>query len=250
MFTDPSGTPIRELTAAARAGLSGCWGKSIGLMLIYLFLLAGLNRVPVAGGWLQLIFAAPLTVGLHIYFLAVVRGRPHSTGQLFEGFARFGTSWCAYMLVLLIILMWMIPFGILMALVFFFVHPDPGIFPVYTIWAVQVLILLSLCGFLILLQMRYYLVLYRIADDPPVHARQAIRRSVELMKGNYWRLGLLWLRFIGWQLLCVLTLGIGLIWLIPYMSAATAAFYDDLTANEALRVQGSETAMLEFDAVC
>ena len=85
--------------------------------------------------------------------------------------------------------------------------------------------------FMILLQMRYGLALYVVADDPAVRARDAVRRGVELMKGNYWRLGLLWLRFIGWQILCVLTLGIGLIWLAPYFMAATTAFYDDLSTN-------------------
>ncbi|HNX53251.1 MAG TPA: DUF975 family protein, partial [Pontiellaceae bacterium] len=61
--------------------------------------------------------------------------------------------------------------------------------------------------------------------------RQAIRRGIELMSGNYWRLGLLWLRFIGWQLLAVLTLGVGFIWLAPYYMASMTAFYDDLARN-------------------
>ncbi len=51
------------------------------------------------------------------------------------------------------------------------------------------------------------------------------------MRGNYWHLGLFWLRFTGWILLSVLTLGIGFIWLGPYYMAAMAAFYDDLTRN-------------------
>jgi uncharacterized membrane protein len=223
--------PIRELTAAARTGLSGNWGKSIGVLLVYMLLVTGVSQIPLAGGFLQLIFAAPLVVGLHAYFLATVRGQGNPFGLLFEGFNRFGTSWCAYMLVLLIIMAWILPFAVLMALTFAFVHPDPAMFPPYTIWALQAVLMLSMSFFLILLQMRYYLVLYIVADDSSVRAREAVRRSVELMSGNYWRLALLWLRFIGWQLLCVLTLGIGFIWLAPYMSAAITAFYDDLSAN-------------------
>lgn len=226
-----SSTPIRDLTAAARAGLSGNWGASIGVMLIYILLMMGITGVPFAGGVLQLIFAAPLVVGLHVFFLAIARNQSGSVGQLFEGFSRFGTSWCAYALVCLIILAWMIPFFLLLVPLFVFLHPDPAVSPVYTMEAVAAIVVLVMCGFLILLQMRYYLVLYIVADDPAVRARDAVRRSVELMKGNYWRLGLLWLRFIGWQLLAVLTLGIGFIWLVPYMSAATAAFYDDLSIN-------------------
>ena len=88
------------------------------------------------------------------------------------------------------------------------------------------------CAVVILLQMRYGLALYVVADDPSVSARQAVRRGVELMRGNYWRLGLLWLRFTGWILLGILTLGIGFIWLAPYYMAALTAFYDDLARRQ------------------
>jgi uncharacterized membrane protein len=223
-----SSTPLADITAAARAGLSGSWGKSIGILILYGLLLAGVNYVPVAGGFLQLIFAAPLVVGLHAFFLATVRNQNNPLGLLFEGFNRFGTSWCAYMLVVLIIAGWMLPMMLLLVPLFVFVHPDPAVFPGYTLAALGAILVLTVCGIMILLQMRYYLVLYIVADDPSVRARDAVSRSVELMSGNYWRLCLLWLRFIGWQLLCVLTFGIGFIWLAPYMTAATAAFYDDL----------------------
>ncbi len=225
-------TPIRDLTAAARAGMSGNWGKSIGVMLVYLVLSVGMSKVPFTFGLLQLVFAAPLVVGLHVYFLATVRRQDNPLSQLFEGFNRFGTSWCAYMLVCLIIFAWMLPFGILITLLTIVLHLGPATIFTGTAWALPAILILIMFGFLILLQMRYYLVLYIVADDPSVRARQAIRRSVELMKDNYWPLGLLWTRFIGWQLLAILTLGIGFIWLIPYMSAATAAFYDDLSRNK------------------
>jgi uncharacterized membrane protein len=224
-------TPIRELTAAARSGLAGNWGKSIGITFVYMVLVVGVSMIPFAGRILQLIFAAPLVVGFHCYFLATIRSQPNSFGFLFEGFNRFSTSWCAYMLVFLIVMAWIIPFGVLLAIFMPFVHPDPSLFPEYTIWALVAILILTMCGFLILIQMRYYLVLYIVADDPDVRAREAIHRSIQLMKGNYWRLGLLWFRFVGWQMLAALTFGIGLIWLIPYISAATAAFYDDLSTN-------------------
>ena len=45
-----------------------------------------------------------------------------------------------------------------------------------------------------------------------------------------WKLFCLHWRFFGWALLCVLTLGIGFLWLGPYIAMSTAKFYDDLTA--------------------
>ena len=35
-------------------------------------------------------------------------------------------------------------------------------------------------------------------------------------------------RFIGWLLLAICTLGIGLLWLQPYMAVSNAHFYDDI----------------------
>ena len=216
-------TPIRDLTAAAREGLSGNWGKSIGVTVVYIILSVGISLLPFAGKLLQLIFSAPLVVGLTGYFLATIRRQDNPFSLLFAGFDRFGTSLCTYLLVMLITMAWMIPFGILAALLFFIYHAAPPL-----LWALLILIMIAI---MIPIQMRYGLALYVVADDPSVSARQAVRRGVELMKGNYWRMGIFWLRFIGWQLLAVLTLGIGFIWLAPYYMAAMTAFYDDLTRN-------------------
>ena len=60
---------------------------------------------------------------------------------------------------------------------------------------------------------------------------EAIGRSKELMMGNKWRLFCLQLSFIGWNLLCVLTLGIGYLWLTPYQNAAETAFYLEVTGR-------------------
>ena len=49
-----------------------------------------------------------------------------------------------------------------------------------------------------------------------------------MMSGNKWRLFKLNFSFIGWSLLCVLTFGIGTLFLIPYINAATAEFYVEL----------------------
>ena len=39
------------------------------------------------------------------------------------------------------------------------------------------------------------------------------------------------LSFIGWALLCILTLGIGFLWLQPYIEASHAKFYEELKAR-------------------
>ena len=74
----------------------------------------------------------------------------------------------------------------------------------------------------------YAMAPFIMAENPDLTATQAIKLSKEMMKGNKWRLCCLELSFIGWALLSVLTLGIGELFLIPYTSAARAAFYRSL----------------------
>jgi len=57
---------------------------------------------------------------------------------------------------------------------------------------------------------------------------ECAHKSSKLMRGHKWQLFCLGLSFIGWFLLSVLTLGIGLLWLLPYMQVSMVAFYDDI----------------------
>ena len=73
---------------------------------------------------------------------------------------------------------------------------------------------------------------YILAENPSLKPKEAMARSKALMEGNRWRLFCLECSFIGWALLCILTLGIGALWLEPYTKAAEAAFYRDLAENQ------------------
>lgn len=57
---------------------------------------------------------------------------------------------------------------------------------------------------------------------------KSITRSRQLMKGYKGQLFLLDLSFLGWHILAILTVGIGYLWLTPYISATKAAFYENL----------------------
>lgn len=78
---------------------------------------------------------------------------------------------------------------------------------------------------------RYRLAPYLMAENPNLGIREAVNMSKELMDGHKWRLFCLELSFIGWGILSALTCGIGDLWLQPYISAATAAFYVDRTGR-------------------
>lgn len=74
---------------------------------------------------------------------------------------------------------------------------------------------------------RYAMAPYLMAQYPEMGIRQAVNESKRLMAGRKWRLFCLELSFIGWGFLCILSFGIGYLWLMPYMQTAFAAFYLD-----------------------
>lgn len=75
----------------------------------------------------------------------------------------------------------------------------------------------------------YAMTPFIMADHPDMSANEAITASRELMDGHKLELFLLDLSFLGWNLLCILTLGILNLWIIPYHNAAYAAFYRDIS---------------------
>lgn len=74
----------------------------------------------------------------------------------------------------------------------------------------------------------YAMTPYILIDNPELSANQAINLSKKMMKGHKFDLFFLQLSFIGWIFLSIFTFGIGLLWLMPYMMTAQAAFYQDV----------------------
>lgn len=70
-----------------------------------------------------------------------------------------------------------------------------------------------------------------VAGSEKPSALDCITESRRMMDGHKWEYFILQLSFIGWGLLSILTLGIGFLWLNPYMNATYAAFYDNLSQN-------------------
>lgn len=80
----------------------------------------------------------------------------------------------------------------------------------------------------IIASLRYSQAFFILCENPGLSAPEAIDKSKEIMDGHKMDLFLLGLSFIGWIFLCALTLGIGFLWLSPYMSMAYACFYREL----------------------
>lgn len=83
----------------------------------------------------------------------------------------------------------------------------------------------------IIASFRYAMTPYILAEFPTTSPKEAIEASKKLMDGNKYRLFCLELSFIGWHVLCVLSFGIGYIWLNPYVNAAKADFYREISGT-------------------
>lgn len=77
----------------------------------------------------------------------------------------------------------------------------------------------------------YAMANFIMAENPHLTPKEAITASRKMMDGHKWQLFCLSFSFIGWTFLSCLTLGIGFLFLNPYMNAAYAAFYRQLCAD-------------------
>lgn len=104
-----------------------------------------------------------------------------------------------------------------------------------TTWGLGAIIgILVICLFIIALtifDLALALTPYIIIEHEHLSTIEAMSLSIKMMKGNKWRYFVIQLSFIGWAILAIFTLGIGYLWLIPYVSLTQANFYRDLSFN-------------------
>lgn len=143
----------------------------------------------------MLLLSAPLQLGMAKVSLAAARGQKVSVKDLFFGFGggRFWKSVGLSVSNSILIVLWS------------FVLIIPGIVKTF----------------------EYALSFYVLADHPEMGINEARRESMSLMTGNKGRLFRLELSWIGWGLLCVATLGILMLWVLPAAQICLGAFYCD-----------------------
>lgn len=231
-----STTPIGHLKAQALACLTGRWGLAIGFCLLWFLVHLGIGMVcglvetisPLLGrGFqfvVQLILDGPFALGAAVFFLAYARRSQADVGMLFIGFKHFAHAVAANVLMTIFILGWLLLFASVGIVIFI-----AGLKMRSEELAIlgSVLMLPGLIA-AVVAALAYAQTYYILADDFQVGPLDAIRRSKVLMRGRKGKLFLLGLSFIGWVLLCILTLCIGFLWLAPYIACAHARFYDDL----------------------
>jgi len=162
-----------------------------------------------------------MNAGITLYFLNMACGQPFSTGNLFYGFRTDSPK-------ILVIA------GAMALCQAVCLWPSQYLAQHYmdvreVRWLVYALAALAagLCIYLPVslgIAMSFYLML----DFPQNSARQTLSLCWRVMKGHRGRLFYLELSFLPLMLLCVLSFGIGFLWLEPYMQMTYTYFFLDL----------------------
>lgn len=226
--------PPSEIRKETREALRGKWGKAVCIVLAYMlisfivgFVQGLIGEKTVLYSIIDLAFliiSVPLSFGLIISFIKLKRGDDvKAFGFLKDGLSRFSKSWgiawhTFIKLLLPIICIFLI--AILMTLLIFFGNSSP----VLTILGIALYIATLIYG--VSRSFLYILAYYIGYDRPELSSKECVKKSEELMKGNRGNYFLLQLSFIGWAILAVLSLGIGMLWLAPYIAIAEVCFYD------------------------
>lgn len=189
-----------ELKNRGMDALNGNWGLAAIITLVYGLLVGGCSTaaqyINASFGLISLVLL-PIYYGYAIIFLDRVRGKELDFGKLFDGFKDFGRIFGTTFLIGIYTLLWMLLLFV------------PGIIKSYS----------------------YAMTLFILKDYPELSYNRAIEKSMAMMDGHKMKLFLMDLTFIGWAILCCLTLGIGFLFLKPYVMTSHAAFYEDLKSE-------------------
>ena len=215
----------REIRAAAREELKGNWTNPVLITLVYIgfgVVVSAVSNLLSKGGarasvefLISLLVLLPMGFGFLLYFLRFIRNDrdENLTKYLFYGFEDYGKTLSVVLLAFVYQFLWFLLFII------------PGIIKTYA----------------------YAMTYYISYDNPELSAEECINRSMKMMYGHKLDLFLLDLSFIGWILLSILTLGIGMLWVTPYMYTSRAKFYEELKMQEQVGGEEGETVRAEIE---
>lgn len=185
-----------EIRTEAREHLTGRWNQLALVWLIYFALLGGSAGglgflIPGLSSLISILVGGPFLLGIIAIFMKVYHHEDFVIDEVFDGFKEFNRALVAYLLIALYTLLWSLLFIV------------PGI----------------------IASIGYSQVFYIMAEDKNIKADEALRKSKTMMRGHKNEFCMLQVSFMGWGLLCILTLGIGFLWLYSYMQTANLIFF-------------------------
>ena len=230
-----------ELKASAREHLLGHYGTVIGAFLIVaaitsavtlaVSLIVDINTIPGTVIYYAIMFLVSVLTGLFssgsaYLYLKLICGRPVSVGDLFYGFqlcpdkAIIIQAW-----ITLITYLSSLPQIILNCLILANITNTDKILRYMLPYALS----LNLSGVVsVMLSLFYAQTYFLLHDFPQYTARELLQKSRRLMVHHKGRLFYLYVSFLPLMLLGLLSCGLAMLWIIPYMAATEAEFFLDL----------------------
>ncbi len=226
-----------DLRTLGRQVLSGNWGTAVlGTLIQTVIVILPVIIVNVffesqfTEGIVNLysvFISGPISLGYAMFMIQIFRGVKALPSEIFSGFEYFGRALSVYITIALLAFICFIPFLICVFLAFWV-----PLFPLGILVGILAVIAFFLgAAGAVIVQYRYAMAYYVLADNPQQRTMDCLRESKRIMQGNKWKLFCLEISFIGWVIVCIFTVGIGSLWLTPYMSASTIAFYEIARGN-------------------
>ncbi len=170
------------------------------------------------------LFLGIFSVGQKFIYLSICCNRPCKVSDLFFGFKHYPDK--AILLTLIvsgISTLCILPSEIVMNLFYY----SSG---QYWIFACCMLLILG-CIIAVYASLVFSQVYLLLLDFPEYSVKQILSLSIQIMKGQKGRLFYITVGFLPLYLLTMLSCGIGLFWLTPYVGVTQANFYLDLIKN-------------------
>lgn len=230
-----------ELKASAREHLLGHYGTTIGAFMIVgaitgtvsltVGLLVDLSTIPGTIIYYAIMFLVSVLTGLFssgsaYLYLKLICGRPVSVGDLFYGFqlcpdkAITIQAW-----ITLITYLSSLPQIILNYMMLANVNHLDKMMSLMLPYALSLILSGTVSVMLSLFYAQTYFLLH---DFPQYTAKELLQKSRHLMVHHKGRLFYLYVSFLPLMLLGLLSCGLAMLWIIPYMAATEAEFFLDL----------------------
>ena len=258
----------KQIKKNALNALSGKWGLAIPMTLVMFFVSVSLtyNTNNIFNITVSSLLNLLLNVGFYSFLLKLLCGQKEHTNfyDLFYGFkCNPGKAILLYLLMSLYMLPGSLIYVIGIFIFTFAIYASAGVsmdlmltgtVPPDTTLMIAVLIMVIILTVLFVIYVAfisstYALIYFLLLDYPELSTTEIWKKSAQLMKGNRLRYTGLTLSFTPWFLLNLLALGVGTLWLNPYISAAQTAFYLDLVQNQSAKKQAvtNRTSDIPYD---
>ena len=167
------------------------------------------------------LLSSVLTAGVLRVHLSMARKQPYELKQLFFGFRNHPDRYILSALIVSVLtLLSCIP--LIAGILLFFFHKG-----LLSVLLLAVLGIISAI-FVIYVQLAFQLTNYLLLDHSGMNVMQSLKESMRLMKGQKGRFFYILISFLGMDLLMLLSLGIGALWIMPYKTQTTTLFYLDI----------------------